>query len=184
MLGSILIESKNTKTWIEGWISKLKENQREQKADLAVIATVAMPPGVTTFKPCEGVIIVHYSCLIPVVTLLRNQLFEIARAKNYNIGKNEKMEALYSYLTGTEFRQKIESVFEGLFQMNLDLQKEKMATERAWAKREKQIQQTARGCVHIYGGMQGILGSSLPDIKNLEIDSLLIEEDKKNLIEK
>jgi hypothetical protein len=39
----ILWESKHTKAWTAGWIQKLKEDQREAKAELAVIASKAQP---------------------------------------------------------------------------------------------------------------------------------------------
>ena len=49
---------------------------------------------------------------------------------------------------------------------------------KIWSKREKQMEQAVYGIAGMYGGMQGILGSSLPDIKSLEMSNLLPKEEK------
>jgi hypothetical protein len=41
--GKILWESKNTKAFAGGWVDKLKADQQEAGAELAVLATVALP---------------------------------------------------------------------------------------------------------------------------------------------
>ena len=178
--GTILIESKNAKNWSNTWLQKLKKDQREAKADMGVIITTVLPEGVSSFDCQEGIIIVHFNHAIPVILLLRNQLFEIARTKSFNTGKNEKMEALYNYLTGTEFRQKVESVVEAFAHMMDDLQKEKRAMTKIWSKREKQIEQAFYGIAGMYGGMQGIVGTSLPEIKGLNMPEFLLEHDDKS----
>ncbi len=167
--GTIILEFKRTKNWSNSWISKLKKDQREAKADIGVIVTTVLPEGVDTFEYREGIVVVDYKCVIPVMVLLRNQLFEIARTKNLNIGRDEKLEALYKYLTGTEFRQKVESIVEAVANMMGDIQKEKRAMAKNWSKREKQIEQAFVGVAGMYGGMQGIIGSSLPEIKSLDL---------------
>jgi hypothetical protein len=173
--GSILIESKRAK-WSETWISKLKKDQREEKCDLAVLASTSLPEGIDTFAYRDGVIIVSYKTIVPVIVLLRNQLIELHRSKMSNVDKNEKMEMIYTYLTGTEFRQKIESMAESFIQMMGDLQKEKRAFTKIWSKREKQIEQACYGLAGMYGSMQGIIGSSLPEIKQLDVQELLLEQ--------
>jgi hypothetical protein len=173
--GTILFESKNATKWSNGWISKLKKDQREIKADMGVIVSTVLPENVENFSFCEGILIVHYKSVIPVTILLRNQLSEISRAKAFNIGRNEKLEVLYKYLTGTEFKQKVETVVEAFAKMMEDLQKEKRAMTKIWSKREKQIEQAFYGIAGMYGGMQGILGSSLPEIKSLDMPELLPE---------
>lgn len=183
LCGSVLLESKNAKKWSDSWVSKLKKDQRRIKADIGVIVTTVLPEGVNDFVCSEGIIIVHYHNVIPVIVLLRNQLFEITRTKTFNIDKNEKMQVMYQYLIGTEFRQKVEMVVEAFADMMKDLQKEQRAMARTWSKREKQIQQAFYGIAGMYGGMQGILGSSLPEIKSLELPELLPEK-KEEKIEK
>ena len=167
--GKILFESKNAKNWSNGWISKLKKDMLEEKADIGVIVTTVLPDEIETFGIIDKVVVVHYRLVIPVANMLRNQLLEVSRTKSYNVGKNEKMEALYNYLTSTEFRQRIESIGGAFKDMMEDLQREKRAMMKQWSKREKQIEQVFNGLGSMYGSMQGLVGSSLQDIKLLEI---------------
>tara|TARA_Y100000310_G_scaffold321461_1_gene379124 strand:- start:786 stop:2039 length:1254 start_codon:yes stop_codon:yes gene_type:complete len=178
--GTILLESKNTKNWSNSWISKLKKDQREAKADIGVIVTTVLPEGVNNFDYREGIVVVDYRCVVPVMVLLRNQISEIARTKNFNIGQNEKLEVLYKYLTGTEFRQKVETIVEAFANMMKDLQKEKRAMTKNWSKREKQIEQALFGVGGMYGDMQGLIGSSLPEIKSLDLLESDVDKDKED----
>jgi hypothetical protein len=92
---------------------------------------------------------------------------QVAHAKNALVGKNEKMEVLYQYLSGAEFRQRIEAIVEAFVQMQTDLNEEKRASEKRWAKREKQVQRVISNTSGMYGDLQGLIGSSLHDIQLL-----------------
>ena len=77
------------------------------------------------------------------------------------------MEVLYRYLSGTEFRQRVEAIVEAFVAMQQDLQEERRDTERRWAKREKQIQRVMSNTSGMYGDLQGLIGSSLQTIPAL-----------------
>jgi hypothetical protein len=47
--GSILWEAKRTKNWSDGWLGKLREDQRAAKTDVAVIVSHALPKSLQTF---------------------------------------------------------------------------------------------------------------------------------------
>jgi hypothetical protein len=177
--GSIIFESKRAKNWSNSWISKLKEDQRDKKADIAVLVTTIMPQNTKDIEYRENIIIVDYKLIIPITFILRNQLVELSKIKNSNISKNEKIETLYSYLTSPEFRQRVESMVESFGSMAEDLNKEKRAMTKIWAKREVQIGKALNGIVGMYGGMQGIIGNSMPDIKALEMDDEDEDDDDK-----
>ncbi len=178
--GKILFESKNANNWGGSWITKLKKDMIGVKADIGVIVAKTLPEGIDTFGCIEKIIIVHYKLVVPVTVLLRNQLLEVSLTKGFGIGKNEKMESLYTYLTSTEFRQKIESIVGAFKDMNEDLDKEKRATMKQWAKREKQVDQLIHGVASMYGNMQGLIGSSLQDIKLLEMQESNDNDEKKH----
>lgn len=52
--GTILWESKRTKNWSDGWLAKLRDDQRAAKADVAIIVSQSLPKGVETFDQIEG----------------------------------------------------------------------------------------------------------------------------------
>src|SRR3989344_9558387 len=173
LCGTILIESKHA-NWSKVWVSKLKKDQRKIKADMGVIITTVLPKGIESFTFIDGIMIIPFKLAIPIISLLRNNLYEIARTKNINAGKDELKEKIYNYLTSIEFRQRVESVIESFVNIKDDLEKERRAMERIWSKREKQIEQAIYGIAGMYGGMQGII--KLPDIKSLNMPNLLLEQ--------
>ena len=178
--GCILIEAKRTKNWSKDWIKKLKNDQLMANADISVIVTTALPDGVQGFDIQDGIVIVDWRFVAPVISLLRNQLIEVARTKNLNADRGEKKDSLYAYITSTDFRHVVESNVGLFMDMATDLKKERAIAERNWSKREKQLQQSMNNVFRMYGSMQGILGaSSLPELKQLSTDEFLLESSDK-----
>ena len=167
--GTIIWESKNTKAWSDGWIDKLKDDQRVAKAEIAALATIVLPKDVPHFSCIEGVWVTDFSTVIGVASALRANLSQVAMTKLAIEGKSDKMEMLYGYLSGTEFKQRVEAIVESFVTMKEDLDREKRAMETTWAKRDKQIQRVIRNVSGMYGDMQGIIGASLPKIDYLEL---------------
>ena len=170
--GTLIWESKRTKAWSDGWLDKLKEDQREAKAEIAVLVSSVLPKGVRGFERVEGVWVCEHALATCLAHALRTGLIEVAAAKLSVTGKNEKMEMLYEYLSGPAFRQQIEAMVEAFTTMQQDLKKEKTAMEKIWAKREKQIERVVRNITRMYGGMEGIIGRSMPEIDLFELKAL------------
>lgn len=168
LCGTIIWESKHTKSWSEPWILKLKDNQREAKAEIAVIVSTVLPEDVKTFIFRDGVWISGVPTVIGLAMALRTNLIQLAMAKLASVGKNEKMEVLYNYLTGTEFQHRVEAIVETFVSMKEDLESEKRAYTKQWAKREKQIQRVIDSTVGMHGDLEGLIGNALPQIKMLE----------------
>lgn len=169
--GSIIWETKRTKAWSDGWISKLKDDQREIKAEIAVIVSETLPKEVNSFTQMEGVWVTNFSLAGSLAEALRTGLIQVSQTKLSAVGKNEKMEVLYNYLSGSEFKQKVEAIVESFKSMKEDLDEEKRAMIKRWAKREKQIERVIINTAGMYGDMQGIIGASLPQIKMLELEA-------------
>lgn len=167
--GKIIWESKKTKTWTEGWVQKLKDDQRQVKADLAVIVTSAMPQGTSGIVQKDNVWICDIKLALSIATLLRHSLETVAREKSMSVGKNEKVEILYAYLTGTEFKQRIEVIVETFSSMKTSLDKEKLYFTKTWAEKEKQIDRVIQNTVGIYGDLSGVV--QLQKIESLELPS-------------
>src|SRR5678816_4906061 len=70
--GTILWESKRTKNWSDGWLPKLRDDQRAAKAEIAVIVSAVLPKGIETFDQVDGVWVVHPRAVLPVAATLRN----------------------------------------------------------------------------------------------------------------
>ncbi|MDQ6630982.1 MAG: DUF2130 domain-containing protein, partial [Verrucomicrobiota bacterium] len=168
--GSIIWETKRTRKWSNGWVAKLKDDQRANRADIAVLLTTALPDCVKNFAAHEGIWVTDFACGLGLAAALRQGLISLGNAHRAESGKNEKMAVLYNYLSGTEFRQKTEAILEIFVAMKTDLDSEKRAMTKIWAKREKQLEQVIQNTSLMYGNMQGIIGqAALPEIKILEL---------------
>ena len=166
--GAILWECKNAKLWSDAWIAKLKTDQRARSADLVVLVTAALPKGCTTFTIVEGVVVTSFPCAATLGAVLRGQLLEIAQARRTSARSDDKLELLYRYLSGVEFRQRVEALVDSFARMRADLEQEKRAAERAWAKRAKQIEAVTFNISGMYGDLQGMI-PALPPIGPLEL---------------
>jgi hypothetical protein len=125
----------------------------------------------------------NYASIIGLTIALRTCVVKVAMAKTASVGKQEKMDLLFGYLSGPEFRQKVEAIVDAFDSMKKELDQEKKAMTRMWSKREKQIEQVFNNTMKMYGDMQGIMGASLPEIKSLELKTADSEEDAVILIE-
>jgi hypothetical protein len=168
--GAILWETKRTKNWSDSWLPKLREDQRNSKADLAVIVSHALPKDVESFEWVDGVWVTHPRLMIPLATVLRQGLVEVEAARKASEGQQTKAEMVYQYLAGPRFRQRIQAIVEAFTCMQEDLEKEKRATLRLWAKRDEQISRVMHSTVGMYGDLQGIAGKSIGEIEGLEAD--------------
>ncbi len=174
--GILLWETKNTKAWSGQWIPKLKDDMIEMRAEIAILVTVASPEGVSRFGLVEGVWVCDPLSAIPLAAALRQQLLALDRERQSSLGKNEKMEMLYQYLAGTQFKQKIEGIVEAFTTMQDQVNRERRAMEKQWKEREKQIERVIKNTVGLYGDMQGIIGGKIPEIPALELDAITLRQ--------
>jgi hypothetical protein len=171
--GTILWESKRTKNWSDGWLAKLREDQRAAKAEIAVIVSQALPKEVDTFGLVENVWVADPKVALPVALSLRQTLIEVAAARQASEGQQTKMEMVYTYLTGPRFRHRIQAIVEAFSSMREDLDRERKTITRQWAKREEQIDRVMNATVGMYGDLQGIAGKTLQEIEGLEFQGML-----------
>lgn len=166
--GKIIYESKRTKAFTHEWIDKLKVDMRATQADIAVIVTEVLPKDMDHFGMKEGVWICKFNDIKPLAFLLRDGLIRIHSALASQENKGDKMQLLYNYLTGNEFKQQIEAIVEGFVSLKDGITREKIQMEKIWKEREKQLEKVLLNTTHFYGSVKGIAGNSIGDIKLLE----------------
>ena len=168
--GAILWESKNTKDWTKGWLSKLRADQRREKAEIAVLASAELPRNVPHFAQIDGVWVTSFSLAPCLAEALRTHLIQLAGLREASQGnRDEQMQLLYEYLASTEFRQRIEAIVESFRALRDDLDGERSSMERYWSKRETHLHMVVRNMAGMYGDMQAIV--SLPNIRRLELSA-------------
>lgn len=168
--GTILWESKRTKAWSDGWITKLKEDMRSDKANIPAIISETLPEEAKTgMGLVSGVWVCSMKLFIPLATLLRKSLIDAAYQKFVSDNKLSKAEQIYGYVTSHEFAQQVESMVEVYTDMLSQVNRERVAFEKSWKLREAQVRRLLSGVSGIYGQIQGAAGPALPPIKNLEL---------------
>lgn len=169
--GKIIYESKRTKAFSAEWINKLKDDMRSGGAELAVLISETLPKDQKHFALINGVWVCSFTEFKALAAVLRDGLIRIKSATESNENKGEKMEMLYSYLTGNEFRQQVEAIVEGFTSLQSELEKEKKAMQLIWKRREKQIEKVIHNTLAMHGSVKGIAGASVQDIRSLELGS-------------
>jgi hypothetical protein len=170
--GTILWESKRTKNWSDGWLVKLRDDQRTAKADIAIIVSQTLPKDVESFDLVDGIWVTNAKSVFSLAVALRHSLIELASARQALEGQQTKTEMVYQYLTGPRFRHRVEAIVEAFSSMQEDLDREKKAITKQWAKREEQIERVMQATVGMYGDLQAIAGKSFQEIEGLELAAL------------
>jgi hypothetical protein len=167
--GTIMWESKRTKNWGSDWLGKVKNDQRAAKADIALIVSSALPKGVETFDLVENVWVAEPRFAVPLATVLRQWLIDLANSRVAQEGQQTKIELVYAYLTGPRFRHRIDAIVERFTDMQQDLDRERKLMMRLWAKREEQLRGVLDSTAGLYGDLQGIAGRAMPEIESLDV---------------
>jgi hypothetical protein len=165
--GTMLWEAKSTKVWNNRWLEKLRSDQRSANAEIGLIVSNALPIGLETFDRIDNVWVTKRRFAIPLAMALRQTLIEMSHSRQAANGQQTKMEMVYQYLTGPQFRNRIDGIVERFSDMQSDLDRERKAMTRIWAKREAQLKSVLDSSAGLYGDLQGIAGRALPEIEGL-----------------
>lgn len=165
--GVIIWESKNTKAWSDDWTKKLKDDRGIVDADECILVTRSMPQDIEHFGKKSGVWVADYRYALALAATLRLYLADISHVKASMVGRDQKVEQLYSYISGNQFRHRLENIVTAFESMQSDLNSEKRAMVRIWNKRSKEIDRVILNTSALWGELQGI--TSLPSINQLEL---------------
>jgi hypothetical protein len=170
--GTMLWEAKSTKAWSNKWLEKLRSDQRSANAEISLIVSNILPMGIESFDRVDNVWVTKRRFAIPLAMALRQSLIEVANSRQATNGQQTKIEMVYQYLTGPRFRNRIDVIVDKFTDMQSDLDRERKAMVRIWAKREEQLKSVLESSAGLYGDLQGIAGRALPEIENLNFPAL------------
>ncbi|HWS64765.1 MAG TPA: DUF2130 domain-containing protein [Steroidobacteraceae bacterium] len=187
--GILLWEAKRAKDWSAQWVGKLKEDVGRCGADVGVLVSIgtAFPrewePG-QLFGLYEEVWVTSWTTALQLATVLRLSLLDVHKQRLISAGKGEKMEAVYDYLTSSQFAHKLKAMYSAFHHMRQELEAEKSQTLQRWARREKQLQSGVAELVGVAGDIQGLAQQELPllEMEN-SLDSELTAEQRTNTLQ-
>ena len=163
-------EAKRAKNWSKSWVEKLKKDQREATAELAVLVTTSPPEGLRGFDQYEGIWVCEPLFAVATSKVLRQWLIETAMQRAQVSGRKDKKALLYDYLCSVDFRQYIKGLIETFILQQKQIEAEQRSFQKQWRERRKQIKNAIECTVSIYGDIQAIAGrEALPEIKTLEL---------------
>jgi len=169
--GVICYESKNTKAWSDGWITKLKQDMLTVNADIGVLVTSVYPKDMRRMGFVEGIWVCSLDEFKGSVSLLRESLIRTNESIQKEENKADKMSLLYNYMTGNEFKMQMNAIVEGFMTMQSELDKERRSLMATWKRRQKTIDGVLANTTEMYGALQGIAGSAaIGHIDALELE--------------
>jgi hypothetical protein len=172
LCGSITWEVKNAKNWNPNWVDKLRNDQSANDSEFGVLVTTSLPPGIEHFGQVDGIWVCDLTSVIGLATCLRLQVINLAYARASAEGRDQKMDVLYQYLVGPQFRNRVDQVMKTFIRLQKQVAAERRTMSKQWNAREQGIQIVIDTISAMYGDLQEIVGeTSLP-----EIPSLVLEE--------
>src|SRR5439155_14229434 len=116
-----------------------------------------------------GVWVCDFVSAVALGTALRQALVAISQARIVDANRSQALGEVYEYLCGQEFQHRITNTVTAALAMKDDLDVERRASDRLFAKREKQIEILLRNSAGLYGELQAIVGGALQPIAALEL---------------
>lgn len=169
-IGSIGYEVKNTKSWSDGFIEKIKTDNLSAKCDLLVIVTKSTPKEMEgqKFKLINGVWVTSIHFLSDLSSLLRFGLLKVHEQRITQQNGDTKAHLLYAFLTSQECQALFNSMMDGLKKLEEMNDEEERKLQALFKKRKKQLEQLLSQFISYYGTMKGISEDSIVDIQMLE----------------
>lgn len=175
--GVIVWESKNTKSWTDAWIMKLKEDKLKVNGNIAILVTTVLPKTVKNFGMVDDVMVCLPEYVIAVASILRDKLLSISKVETSLQWKDVKMEMLYKYLSSEEFSWKMNMMIDVFSNLKSWIDAERRAMEKNWKKREKDLERATFAVTGMYGELESLMGQSLPWADKLELGYGAEDED-------
>lgn len=168
--GSIMWELKRTKNYSSTWVPKLKEDLRGCRADVALLVTDTMPEGtVDCFRLEANIWIVSFRFCMHLCSALRAGILRAYAEKGVQIGKKDKAVVVYEYLCSQEFKGRVQGVIEACASLQVELDSEKRAMEKIWAKRQKTVDVAVQQLAGMHGDIEAIAAGEMPAIGMLQL---------------
>lgn len=155
--GTIVWESKNTKSWMDTWLMKLKDDKLKVNGNIAILISTTLPKDVKNFAYIDDVMVATPEFAIPVAKLLRDKLLSISKTERSLEGKDAKMEMLYRYLGSEEFGSKMNMMVDVFSQLKIGIDSERRAMEKNWKKREKDLERATYAVTGMYGELESLM---------------------------
>jgi hypothetical protein len=178
VVGSIIWETKRTKAWSNGWVTKLKDDAGKISASEAIIVSQVLPNEVKNFDRKDGVWLTTYEHALGICRYVRFLITTVATIKSSASHTEEEWGQIRDYMMSDSFKHRMQSHFDNVNALRVSLEAEKRSTILRWKKQELLIQKLDTNTTNFYGELQSIV-PNLPEIKG--IDNLITNGEEESL---
>ena len=168
---TIVWESKNTKSWSESWVMKLKEDTLKVWWNVSILVTAVLPKDIKNFWIYDDIMVCTPEFAVSVAAILRDKILSISKVEKSLEWKDLKMELLYKYLTSQEFSSKINMMIQVFANLKAWIDSERRAMEKNWKKREKDLERATFAITWMYWELESLMWQALPWAEILELGS-------------
>lgn len=179
VVGSIIWETKRTKAWSNGWLTKLKDDANRISATEAIIVSQVLPNDMKNFDRKEGVWLTTYEHALGICRYVRFLITTVATIKSSTTHTEEEWGQIRDYMMSDGFKRRMQTHFDSVNALRIGLDAERRATVLRWKKQEVLIEKLDTNTMNFYGELQSIV-PNLPEIN--ESSNLITDNDNETLI--
>jgi hypothetical protein len=132
VVGKVVYESKNTTTWQQSFIAQAKKYQTQYETPNVIVVSRVFPAKQKGFCIVKGIPVVATQMAVPLATVVREGVVEIARLRLSGTQSSEKSHELYDYIVGDKFCTRFREMAECIESLRDFQQKERTWHENVW----------------------------------------------------
>ena len=174
VMGSIIWETKRTKSWSKGWLTKLKEDAGKVSATEAIIVSQVLPEDSVSFDRIDGVWITTYEHALSICRYVRFLITSVSNAKSSANHTEEEWGKIRDYMMSDDFKHRMQSHFDNVGALRTSLQADQRATTLRWKKQEDIIKKLDINMTNFYGELKSTV-ANLPELEEIETPLLADE---------
>lgn len=134
-VGKIVYECKKVKNFDKKFIEQAKNARKLREADFVILVTNAFPSKRQYYFVEKTVFVISPVSLEPITYTIRESLIRIAMLKLTNEAKERAVQQVYDYLSGNEYKNRINEISQETLDLRDGLVKEMNAHKNFWLKR-------------------------------------------------
>lgn len=158
--GLILYDSKNHKAWRNEFVTKLRDDQIADKADHAILSTLAFPQGTRQLHVLDGVIVVNPARAAAIAEITRRHVIQAHCLNLSNEDREQKSLELYGFIMSERFgalMTKLNATTDSLNELEV---KEQAAHKAVWQKRSQLIGSMQKAGADLQSEIDRIVGTA------------------------
>jgi len=157
---TIIYDSKNHKKWLNDHVTKLRADQRAEKAAHAILSTHAFPKGRSQLHIDNGVILVNPARAAVVAMILREQVVQLHCLKVSNEERSRKTDELYALMTSDRFKHFLTTITRSAKQLEAIQEEERKTHDKVWRKQAELFRSFIRACAEFDEDIGRIIGTA------------------------